>query len=119
MSPEMIPWVLPILNLLVLIYLLLRSRQWTGPAQSVRLEMVEDEVHLMRGNLARVDRDLTAWHKASHDANAMILREIDGIRQMLSEKESLHLKMDELHGRMEDVEQAIHGLPCSQTKCIT
>lgn len=106
--------VVPILNFCLLSFMLVKSRRWTGPAQSVRLEMLEDEVHSMRGNLARVDRDLTAWHRAAHEANASILREIEGIRQMLAEKESLHIKVGELSDRVEDVEQAISGLPCGQ-----
>lgn len=102
------------LLLLPLLYLLVQSRKWTGPAQSVRFEMLEDEVHSVRGNLARVDRDLTAWHRQASDTNELILREIDGIKQMLAEKESLHLKVEELRDRVEDAEQAIHALPCGQ-----
>lgn len=109
--------IVPIVNLLVLVWMLFRSRRWEGPAQSVRLEAIEDEQGILRGNLRRVERDLADWHRISNDCQHEILKELEGIRVNGAKEHPLREEIDGMKDRIDDLEQVIHGLPCSQQEC--
>jgi hypothetical protein len=111
--------VIPCLNFAFLAWIAIHSRKWTTPNLNARLEEVEHEHSTIRGNLARVERDMTAWIRMSHDAEAQVLRELSGIREMLTEEVGLRLRMDTLVAKVDDIEQALAGLPCRDCPNVT
>lgn len=114
---ELVQSIVPVFNLTMLAVLLLMSRRWTGPGLNVRVEALEEELHVVRGNLARVDRDLTAWHRGSQDANSAILRELEEIREMINGKVSLRRTVEEMGDEIQELRGAIEKIPCGRFAC--
>jgi len=98
-----------------LIHMFIRSRQWTAPAQDVRLRMIEDEQRVLRGNLARFERDTGTWHRDFMEANESMLRELQAIGRSGAKEHPLEEEMRKIEERMLDVEQVLAGLPCAPT----
>jgi len=111
---EWIVLVVPIFNFTVLVILLFQSRRWTGPAQSVRLEIVEGEHKVLRGNLRRLERDAMDYQRQTTDCLEKILDEVRIIKENGAHEHPLAEKVSQIVDRVEDLEQAIHGLPCGQ-----
>jgi len=97
-------------NFILLSILFFKSSRWTGPGLNLRIERLEREEHIIRGNLTRVDRDLTAWHRATLDSNAEVLRELEAIRTSLNNKVSLRRSFDELSEEVESVKESVEHL---------
>lgn len=102
------------LCLLILIYLVVRSRRWTEPARALRLEAVEDDIKVLRGNFHRFERDTTVTMREVQDCVENILEEVRIIKQNGAHEHPLAEKVNHIVDRVEDLEQAIHGLPCGQ-----
>lgn len=89
-------------NFALLLTLYVKSHHWTGPSLSIRMEHLEASEQIVRGNLARVDRDLTALHRSTTDSFEHIMRELENIRGAISTEVSLRRSVEEL---TEDVEE--------------
>ena len=89
-------------NFALLVTLYIKSNHWTGPSLAVRMEHLEASEQIVRGNLARVDRDLTALHRSTTDSFEHIMRELESIRGAISTEVSLRRTVEELS---EDVEE--------------
>lgn len=100
------------------LYLIFKSRQWTEPARAVRLEAVEDDIKILRGNLHRLDRDVEAWRREMSDANEQIIKRLDAIQRNGAHEHPLVEKIEALTERILDVEQSISGLPCGQMATV-
>ena len=99
-----------------IIHMFIRSRQWTAPAQDVRLRMIEDEQRVLRGNLARFERDTGTWHRDFMEAHESMLRELQAIGRNGAKEHPLEEEMRKIEDRILDVEQVIAALPCAP-KC--
>ena len=104
-------------NFILLSILFFKSSRWTGPGLNIRIERLEQEEHVIRGNLTRVDRDLSAWHRSTLDSNAEVLRELEAIRTSLNDKVSLRRSLEELSEDVEQLRQTVRTLPCAQAVC--
>lgn len=83
-------------NFALLLTLYVKSHHWTGPSLAVRMEHLEASEQVVRGNLARVDRDLTALHRSTTDSFEHIMRELENIRGAISTEVSLRRSVEEL-----------------------
>jgi hypothetical protein len=99
---------------LPLLYLLIQSRQWTEPARAVRLEAVEDEIKILRGNFHRFERDTTVNMREVHECLQNILDEVRVIKANGAHEHPLFDTVRGIKDRVDDLEQAVHGLPCGQ-----
>ena len=106
--------VIPLANFLMLFLLYTKSRSWTGPGLAVRIETVESDLQIVRGNVTRIDRVLAVFHRQSLESNHEVLKELSSIREMFSEKASLHAKVEEINDEIEDVRETIKLLSCYQ-----
>lgn len=101
--------------------LLVNSKKWTGPTLDVRMEQVEADTQSMRATTARIDRDLTAWHRGTVEANDAIMREVRAIRDSLTQDVSVRRILDEGKAEIDDIKEMIRNLPClnnaGTTKC--
>jgi len=104
-------------NFILLCILFFKSSRWTGPGLNIRIERLESEEHVIRGNLARVDRDLTAWHRSSLDSNEEVLRELEALRATINDKVSLRRSVEELGIEVDQLREAIKSLPCAVAAC--
>jgi len=104
----------PLFNFVVLIVLFIQSRKWTEPARAIRLEAVEDDIKVIRGNFSRFERDTIANMREVQDCLQNILGEVRIIKQNGAHEHPLADKVNQIADRVEDLEQAIHGLPCGQ-----
>lgn len=98
----------------ILFWLVIQSRRWTGPVQSLRMEVLEDEHKSLRGNFHRFERETQANLHDMQECLRNILGEVQTIRQNGAKEHPLEDEVRQLRDRVEDVEQAIHGLPCGQ-----
>lgn len=112
MSHELINSALLVIAVLFGAYFLVQSRKWTGPSQSVRISMVEDEQRVLRGNLKRVERDTSEWHHSFVSSQDAILRELQSIQRNGAKQHPLEDEMKAMEDRLLDVEQVISTLPC-------
>ena len=108
---EIVQSIIPVLNLFFLVLIVVRSRRWTGPGLNVRVESLEEDVHVIRGNLTRVDRDLIAWHRASIDSNDAIIKQLDAIRDALHGEMTVRVSLEKLRDDMNDMKEVIENLP--------
>ena len=113
---------MPLLNGVILFFVLgglihtfIRSRQWTAPAQDVRLRQIEDEQRVLRGNLARFERDTGTWHRDFMEAHESMLREIQTIGRNGAKEHPLEEEMRKVDERLLDLEQVLAALPCAPT----
>jgi hypothetical protein len=106
-----------LLCLLGIINLRWTSTRWTAPGISLRVDALESEVHVIHGNLARVERDQIAWHREFNDFAVAQSTALEVIRLSINDRVSLRTALQEMTERISDMEQAIHGLPCSQENC--
>lgn len=83
-------------NFALLLTLYVKSHHWTGPGLALRMEHLEASEQVVRGNLARVDRDLTALHRSTTDSFEHIMRELENIRGAISTEVSLRRSVEEL-----------------------
>lgn len=116
---------LPVFNAVLLVALVaggihLRfhgERAWTGIGQSQELQVMKAELAVLRGNYARLERDVSAWRREDLEINRSILQELNAMRLGDAERTSPSLAVEQLLERINDLEQAIAGLPCNQIAC--
>jgi hypothetical protein len=103
-------WINSVLILLVFFYGL---RKWNGPNQNLRIDAIEYEQKLLRGNVARIERDLIASNKTAVEINDRILRELEAIRMNGAQEHPIEEKLVKLEEGMFELERTIAAMPCA------
>jgi hypothetical protein len=119
MAKEWAPLLSLLASLIVLggvAHVLIRSQRWTGPGQDVRLKHIEDEQHLIRGNVRRLETDISVWRRETMETNEVMLRELRAIGQNGAKGQPLAEKVGAVEDRLFDIEQVLATLPCAP-KC--
>ena len=88
-------------------------RRWNGPDQNIRISIIEDEQKIMRGNIARIERDLLDSNRMAVDTNDRILRELEGIRANGAKEHPLEEKLVKLEDGIFELERIIAAMPCA------
>lgn len=95
------------------VHMFMRSRTWTLPVQSARIDMLMDEQRVIRGNLRRVERDTSEWHQQVVDTQDAILKELQAIQRNGAKEHPLEDEMHKIEERLLDLEQVLSTLPCT------
>lgn len=98
---------------LIILVFLYGIRKWNGPDQNIRISILEDEQKVMRGNIARLERDQLAANKMAMDTNDRILRELEGIRLNGAKEHPLEEKIQILEDGIFELERTISAMPCA------
>ena len=110
---EHVSVIIPIFNFLLLVSLVLISRKWTGPVQDVRIQAIEDEQKLIRGNIRRLERDLQEALHHNVSSNEQILRELEAIRSNGAQERPLEDKLQQMESTLFELERTIAAMPCA------
>jgi archaellum component FlaC len=100
------------IELVAIFMLIVLARRSTAPALERRVTELEGENHTMRGNVTRIDRDLNAVIRARGDAEDHIMRELDGIKEMLQGKVSIRRQFEVLADQVADLKTTVQAMPC-------
>lgn len=112
--------VAPIASLVLLVFVLagmvhlyLSSRKWTLPVQSARLDVLEEDQKVLRGNLRRVERDSNEWYRSISLSMDNMLRELQAIKMNGAKEHPMEEELESIRDRLMDLEQIASTLPCS------
>jgi hypothetical protein len=89
-----------------------RSRQWTGPSQTARLDGIDRRVTIVEGNYIAVDRDIQLWRDEERRDREEILRQLNALANAGPSPRRLHADLQRLEEKVDKIEQEVASLPC-------
>ncbi len=99
----------------VFLIIVWKRHAWSGPSQEARLNEMESEFRIVRGNVARIERDQSHFHREYMDCNQNILRELENLKAN-GGKHEICAELKVIEDRITDMETVIASMPC-QPQC--
>ena len=102
-----------LLLLFIVLFLLFKSKSWTGPAIENRVGKIESSLKILAGNFGRLERDFDDFKREISKTDEEMLTEMRVIGTVGAEFGRLKEKFTEIENQLLKIDQMTTSLPCN------
>lgn len=97
----------------IVLYLLFKSKSWTGPAIENRVGKIEFSLKILAGNFGRLERDFDDFKREISKTDEEMLTEMRILGTVGHEFNNLKAKFTEIETQFLKIDQMTTSLPCN------
>lgn len=99
--------------LFIVVFLLLKSKSWTGPAIENRVGKIESTLKILSGNFGRLERDFDLFRQEVSKTDEEMLSEMKSIGTVGHEFNLLRERFTQIEDGFLKIDQLTTSLPCN------